>query len=270
MRSFPRQQQYRRLRGAGACAAGSTIAGALTVVAIVLGAILAAGVLVLAAVVLAVRAHHWVRLAGRSRVGARAENEVQRALAPLQAEGWRLRHSLPWRGRGDIDSLAIAPTRVAFVIETKCWSFEPEHLARTREMAVWLGTRRRRWCPRGAIPVLCVVHARGLEQIEHGVLVVSRDRLATMLRIRAGTSDRPAFLAPRGVVTGDALKLNLAGDREVGEDADEEEVGEAVGDRLGGVGCVAVERADRERGPAAGLFGVVDQRRRLGGGRGLV
>ena len=36
---------------------------------------------------------------------------MQRALAPLQAEGWRLRHSLPWQGRGDIDSVAIAPDR---------------------------------------------------------------------------------------------------------------------------------------------------------------
>jgi hypothetical protein len=36
-------------------------------------------------------------LAGRSRVGARSEDEVQRALASLWAEGWRLRHSLPWQ-----------------------------------------------------------------------------------------------------------------------------------------------------------------------------
>ena len=44
------------------------------------------------------RARHWLRLAGRSRVGARSEDEVRRALAPLEAEGWRLRHSLPCRG----------------------------------------------------------------------------------------------------------------------------------------------------------------------------
>jgi hypothetical protein len=70
-------------------------------------------------------ARHWLSLAKRSRVGARSEDEVRRALAPLRAEGWRLRHSLPWRGRGDIDSLAIAPTGVAFVVETKCAARRP-------------------------------------------------------------------------------------------------------------------------------------------------
>ncbi len=44
---------------------------------------------------------------------------MQRALAPLHAEGWRLRHSLPWQGRGDIGSVAIAPPGVAVAIETK-------------------------------------------------------------------------------------------------------------------------------------------------------
>ena len=51
--------------------------------------------------------------------GARSEDDVQRALAPLRAEGWRLRHSLPWQGGGDIDSVAIAPTGIAVAIETK-------------------------------------------------------------------------------------------------------------------------------------------------------
>ena len=65
------------------------------------------------------------RSLGRSRVGARSEDDVQRALAPLQAEGWRLRHSLPWQGRGDIDSVAIAPTGIAVAIETKCAARRP-------------------------------------------------------------------------------------------------------------------------------------------------
>ena len=70
--------------------------------------------LLLVTVALLIDARRWLRLAGRSRVGARSEDEVQRALAQLETEGWRLRHSLPWRGRGDIDSVAIAPTGVAF------------------------------------------------------------------------------------------------------------------------------------------------------------
>jgi hypothetical protein len=50
----------------------------------------------------------------------------------------------------------------------------------------------------------------------------------------------------------------------VGEHAHGEEVREAVGDRLRGSDCVAVEQADRDRGVAAGLLRVVDQRGRVG------
>ena len=63
---------------------------------------------------------------------------VQRALAPLESEGWRLRHSLPWQGRGDIDSIAIAPTGFAFTIETKTRTYTAEHLARVRDQTNWL------------------------------------------------------------------------------------------------------------------------------------
>ena len=78
------------------------------------GAIPLAGVLLMPALGFGLYAYHWLSLAARSRVGARSEDEVRRALAPLQSEGWRLRHSLTWRGRGDIDSLAIAPTGAGF------------------------------------------------------------------------------------------------------------------------------------------------------------
>jgi Nuclease-related domain len=201
MRSFPRQQQYRRLRRAGACAAGSTIAGALTVIAIVLGAIPAAGVLLPAAVVLAVRAHHWVRLAGRSRVGAHSEDEAQRALAPLQAEGWRLRHSLPWQGRGDIDSVAIAPTGIAIAIETKTKTYDERHLARVRDQAVWLSRRRQRWCRHGALAVLCLARAHGVQRLERNVLVVSIDRLTPALRTAASARALPPFLSGSPLAT---------------------------------------------------------------------
>jgi hypothetical protein len=154
-----------------------------------------AGALVFVTIGLVLGSRRWVRLAGRSRVGARSEDEVQRALAPLEVERWRLRHSLPHRGRADIDSVAIAPTGVAFVVETKTRTFDVRHLASVREMALWLYRRRRRWCPRGALPVLCVVRARGMEGIEDGVLIVSLDRLVPALRVTAGLSKRPAFLA---------------------------------------------------------------------------
>ena len=162
-----------------------------------MGATSIAGVLVLLAIGLGLYARHWLVLAGRSRVGARSEDEVQRALARLEAEGWRLRHSLPWRGRGDIDAVAIAPDGVAFAgqktIETKSRTYEERHVVRVREQAAWLSRRRRRWCSHGALPVVCVVRARAVEHVEAGVLVVSIDRLAPALRTSAGLRNRPGF-----------------------------------------------------------------------------
>jgi hypothetical protein len=58
-------------------------------------------------------------------VGARSEDEVQRALYPVRGHGWRVRHSLPWGGCGDIDSVAVAPSGLAFAIETKCAARRP-------------------------------------------------------------------------------------------------------------------------------------------------
>jgi hypothetical protein len=111
--NYARRQQYRRLSHAGKTALGIVVAGLLGLAVAIAGAAALGGVLLLTAVGLGFYARHWLSLAGRSRVGARSEDEVQRALAPLQAEGWRLRHSLAWRGRGDIDSVAVAPTGVA-------------------------------------------------------------------------------------------------------------------------------------------------------------
>lgn len=192
--SFPRRQQGRRLRRAAASGAAALTAGALAVIAAGTGATAPAGLLALVMVGLVLDARRWVRLAARSRVGARSEGEVRRALTGLEAEGWRLRHSLRCGGRGDIDSVAIAPTGLAFAIESKARTFDERHLAHARHTAAWLYRHRRRWCRRGALPVLCVVRARGLEGVEDGVLVVSLDRLVSVLRAGAGTSRRPGFL----------------------------------------------------------------------------
>jgi hypothetical protein len=193
--SFPRRQQYRRLRRAAGSGAAATAASALAITAARAGATALAGALVLVMIGLALDARRWLRLAARSRVGARSEDAVHGALAALEAEGWRLRHSLSYRGRGDIDSVAIAPRGIAFVIETKTRTFNANHLANTREMASWLHRHRRPWCRRGVLPVLCVVAATTLERSEDGVLVVSLDRLLPALRVLAGTSPRPRFLA---------------------------------------------------------------------------
>ena len=193
--SFPRRQQYRRLRRAAASGAVGMGTGASAVIAAGAGAIAAAGVLLLITVGPLIYARHWLRLAGRSRVGVRSEDEVRRVLARLTAEGWRMRHSLPYQRRGDIDSVAIAPTGIAFTLETKTRTFDARHLVGVREMAAWLHHRRRRWCRRGALPVLCVVRASRLERVEDEVLILSLDRLVPVLRAAAGTSQRPAFLA---------------------------------------------------------------------------
>ena len=160
---------------------GSVAAGLLGLAVAIAGAAALGGLLLLMAVGLAFYARHWLSLAGRSRVGARSEDEVQRALAPLQAEGWRLRHSLTWQGSGDIDSVAIAPTGVAVAIETKTRTYDMHHLARVHEQAAWLSRRRRRWSRRGVLAVLCLVRMRGVERCEDDVIVVSIDRLTPVL-----------------------------------------------------------------------------------------
>jgi hypothetical protein len=131
--NYARRQQYRRLSHAGKAALASAVAALLGLVGASAGAPALAGLLLLTAVGLGLYSRHWLSLAGRSRVGARSEDEVRSALAHLQAEGWRLRHSLPWQGRGDIDSVAIAPTGVAVAIETKTRTYDGRHLARVHE-----------------------------------------------------------------------------------------------------------------------------------------
>ena len=114
--NYARRQQYRRLSRAGPPAIASAGAVMLALAVASAGAVSAAGVLLLLALGFGLYARRWLALASRSRVGARSEDEVHRAHARLESEGWRLRHSLQWRGRGDIDSVAIAPTGLAFAI----------------------------------------------------------------------------------------------------------------------------------------------------------
>ena len=189
--NYARRQQYRRIWRAGEAGFVATVLAVVGLGAPSIGAGLLAAVLLVGAVGLGVYARHWFSLADRSRVGARAEDAVQHALAPLQAEGWRLRHSLPWQGRGDIDSVAIAPNGIAIAIETKTRTYDARHLARVREQAAWLSRRRRRWTRNGALAVMCLARARGVERAEDDVLVVSIDRLTHILRVAAGTGRDP-------------------------------------------------------------------------------
>ena len=187
-----RCQQYRRLRRAVAPALGCAASALLALVIASAGATSLAGCLLILALGLGLYARRWVSLAGRSRVGARSEDQVQRALAVLEAEGWRLRHSLRWLGTGDIDSVALAPTGTAVVVETKTRTYEERHLDRVRAQAAWLVRRRRRWCRNGTLAVLCLVRTRGVQRVDRDVLVVSIDQLIPALRRATQVSRRAA------------------------------------------------------------------------------
>lgn len=67
---------------------------------------------------LGLRARRWLSLAQRSRVGAESEDEARCVLEPLGREGSRVRHSVSWPRGGDIDSVVLAPSGLALVIET--------------------------------------------------------------------------------------------------------------------------------------------------------
>jgi hypothetical protein len=114
--NYARRQQFRRLFGAGRLAlVGMTIA-LLGMLLLGIGFALPGWLLLAAAVTVGLRARHWLSLAERSRIGAISEDEVRRALEPLRQHGWRLLHAMRWVGHGDIDSVAISPTGVAFAI----------------------------------------------------------------------------------------------------------------------------------------------------------
>jgi hypothetical protein len=189
--NYARRQQYRRLSRSGEAAGAAAGTALLGLWAASVSAALVAVCLLVVAAALGLRARHWLSLARRSRVGARSEDAVQRALAPLGAEGWRLRHSLPWQGGGDIDSVAVSPTGIAVAIETKTRTYDGRHLARVRKQVAWLSRRRRGWARNGALGVMCLVRARGVDRIEHDVLVVSIDRLTHVLRVAAGVRPEP-------------------------------------------------------------------------------
>jgi Nuclease-related domain len=197
--NYARRQQHRRLSRAGRSALAGVSVALLGMLLLSIGFALPGGLLLGLAVTVGFRARYWLSLAGRSGVGARAEDGVRRALEQLRETGWRLRHGVRWHGGGDIDSVAIAPSGLGFTIETKTRTYDERHLDRVRAQAGWLGRRRRRWCRRGALPVLCVVRAVRVERYEHGVLVVSIDRLVPVLREVANGADRRQATPLRGL-----------------------------------------------------------------------
>jgi hypothetical protein len=86
-------------------------------------------------------------------------------LGPLRAEGWRLRHSLRWQGSRDIDSIAISPTGVGTIIETKTRSYDERHLNRVRAPKLCLSRRRRRRCRNAVVAVIASPADAGLSAL---------------------------------------------------------------------------------------------------------
>ena len=192
--SYPRRQQLRRLMRAVKLAAGAVIAsiGAVLVasagyagIAFSLGAV---------AIGMGLLSRRALRLAGRSRVGAEAEAQVRRALEPLSREGWRVAHAVDWPGRGDLDHVLRSPAGTGFVVETKTLRYDRAHVVRTIAAARWLARRRRRY-PGGVVPVICVARARSLERVDGTLLLVSSERLLTVLRTAAASGGHVGGLA---------------------------------------------------------------------------
>jgi Nuclease-related domain len=194
--SYPRRQLNRRLVRVVEHAVLALTGLLLAVLAVGDGLLMLAALPVLMSLAYAVRSRHWWRLAHRSGVGARSEEQVRARLGGLARDGWRIRHSLRWVGGGDIDHLAIAPGQrgLVFAIETKTRTYSSADLARISSIARWQAQHRLRWRCGGAIPVLCLAGARGVERWEGGVAVVSLDRLLAVMSRLAGTTRKPAFL----------------------------------------------------------------------------
>jgi hypothetical protein len=205
--SYPRRQQFRRLRHAAARALEAALALGVALMLARSGEAALAFAVALLAAFLSLDGVYLLRLANRSRVGAESEAQVRRALEPLARDGWHVQHAVDWPSGGDLDHVVRAPSGVGFVIETKTRRYTRVHIARTVDAALRLARRRRHY-PRGVRPVICVTRARCIARIEDTVLVVSADRISPELRGAAARAS--ADPAERVVTIEDAAQRRLA------------------------------------------------------------
>jgi len=158
--SYARRQQHRRLSCAGKAAIGGTAAAVLGVEAASVGAVFLAAPLLVVTIALGLYAGRGFSLAHRSRVGHALRKTFSARSLPCRGRAGACAHSQQWQGRGDIDSVAIAPTGIAVAIETKTRTYDRSQLARVGELAAWLSRRRRRWACSGALGVTCLIRVR--------------------------------------------------------------------------------------------------------------
>jgi len=125
-------------------------------------------------------------------VGAESEELVAKSLRPLAAQGWTVRHSISWPGRGDIDHLVDVPDSVRFVIATKTARYQAHHVRRAQAAAHHLA-RYGRPC----VPVICLARRHSIWWADTGVEVVSADLIAARLAQLATTSPCSRRLAAR-------------------------------------------------------------------------
>ena len=115
-------------------------------------------------------AQKWAR-------GAQAESVVGYALERLRRLGFAVMHDLPQVGEGNVDHLVSGPSGV-FMIETKRWRYEPDHLLKARRQAAKLASELGVW----VTPVICLAtRARGRPYLHDGVWIVRRKLLLDWL-----------------------------------------------------------------------------------------
>jgi hypothetical protein len=180
--NYARRQQYRRLSRAGAAGAGAAIALWLALELMSAGVDSSAAVLIFVALGFGVYARHWLSLAARSRVGARSEDEVRRALRTLEDErvaGAALAALAgAWRRRLGRDRTRTSRVRGRDK-DANVWQPPPAGGQRTGSLAV---PSAKELVPvRRASRALHRLRSR-VERWERGVLIVSLDRIVPALR----------------------------------------------------------------------------------------
>jgi hypothetical protein len=185
--SYPRRQQTYRLKRAVRPAAAAVATAVVGVLAGLAGFAALAGMLLLTAAALGLYARHWVRPPARS-----GSAHAQRTRSGARSERSRARAggcATPSAGTAPATSTKSRARRPASRSRSKPNPHLPPQPPHQDQRAGRLAApSSSALCPHGALPVLCVTRGR-IEQAEHGVLVVSVDRLRARWRTAGAERD---------------------------------------------------------------------------------